>query len=134
MKSITNKPIKAVIYTHVHPDHISGVRAFIDEDDVKAGKIEVIALEDLIPALVRDSGVLAPVLARRAMYAFGFQLPLDQHGNVGAGLGPANSPGKRTFIAPTKTFNGIMKTKICGVELELHHVPSETNTFRDSVG
>ena len=127
LKKITDKPIKAIIYTHVHPDHISGVRAFISEEDVQAGNIEIIALDDLIPAMVRDNGVLAPVLARRAMYAFGFQLPLNDEGNVSAGLGPPNIPGQRSFIAPTKTFSGIMKTKICGIEIELHHVPSETD-------
>ncbi len=126
IKKISDKPIKAVIYTHVHPDHISGVRAFISEEDVDAGNIEIFALEDLIPSLVRDSGVLAPVLARRAMFAFGFQLPLNEEGNVGAGLGPPNTPGQRSFIAPTKTFKGVMKSRICGIDLELHHVPSET--------
>ena len=125
-KKITDKPIKAIIYTHVHPDHISGVRAFVSEEQVKSGEVEIIALDDLIPALVRDSGVLAPVLARRAMYAFGFQLPLNDEGNVSTGCGPANIPGQRSFIAPTKTFSGILKIKICGIELELHHVPSET--------
>ena len=126
-KKITDKPIKAIIYTHVHPDHISGVRAFVDEEDVKAGKVEIIALDDLVPSLVRDSGVLAPVLARRAMYTFGFQLPLNDQGNVSTGCGPANVPGRRSFIAPTKTFSKQLDIEICGVKLQLLHVPSETD-------
>ena len=126
-KKITDKPIKAVIYTHVHPDHISGVRAFVSEEDVQAGKVDIIALDDLVPSLVRDSGVLAPVLARRAMYTFGFQLPLNDEGNVSAGIGPANVPGRRSFIAPTKTFSEKLEIEICGVKLELLHVPSETD-------
>ncbi len=125
-KKITDKPIKAIIYTHVHPDHISGVRAFVDEADVEAGKVEIIALDDLVPSLVRDSGVLAPVLARRAMYTFGFQLPLNDEGNVSTGCGPANIPGRRSFIAPTKTFSEKLEIEVCGIKLELIHVPSET--------
>src|SRR5215470_2236153 len=37
------KPVVAVIYTHSHVDHYGGVRGVIDEADVKAGKIAVIA-------------------------------------------------------------------------------------------
>ena len=125
-KKITDKPIKAVIYTHVHPDHISGVRAFVSEEEVEAGTVEIIALDDLVPSLVRDSGVLAPVLARRAMYTFGFQLPLNDEGNVSTGCGPANIPGRRSFIAPSRTFSEKLEIEICGVKLELYHVPSET--------
>ena len=103
-RRITDKPIRAVIYTHVHPDHISGVKAFVSEEDVRSGAVEIIALDELTDHLARDSGLLAPVLARRAMYTFGFQLPRDESGNVGTGLGPPNIPGRRSFIAPTRTF------------------------------
>lgn len=125
-RAVSDKPIKAVIYTHVHPDHISGVRAFIDEEQVRSGEVEIIALDDLVPALVRDNGMLAPILSRRAMYTFGFQLPLGAEGNISAGLGVAHVPGRRTFIAPTRTFARELKTTICGVDLELYHLPSET--------
>src|SRR4051812_10313364 len=37
------KPVVAVIYTHSHIDHYGGVRGVIDEADVKAGKVAVIA-------------------------------------------------------------------------------------------
>ena len=36
-KKITDKPIKTVIYTHFHADHISGTKAFVSEEDVAAG-------------------------------------------------------------------------------------------------
>ena len=36
-------PISAVIYSHSHADHWGGVRGVVDEADVRAGKIPVIA-------------------------------------------------------------------------------------------
>ncbi len=33
----------AVIYTHSHVDHFGGVRGVIDEADVKAGNVAIIA-------------------------------------------------------------------------------------------
>ena len=124
---ITDKPIRAVIYTHVHPDHISGVKAFVSDEEVRSGAVEIVALDELTDHLARDSGLLAPVLARRAMYTFGFQLPRDDTGNVGSGLGPPNIPGRRSFIAPTRTFAGQEEIDIAGVRLTLIHLPSETD-------
>ena len=126
-RRITDKPIRAVIYTHVHPDHISGVKAFVSDEEVRSGAVEVIALDELTDHLARDSGLLAPVLARRAMYTFGFELPRDDTGNVGSGLGPPNIPGRRSFIAPTRTFAGQEEIDVAGVRLTLIHLPSETD-------
>ncbi len=126
-RRITDKPIRAVIYTHVHPDHISGVRAFVSEEQVRSGAVEIVALDELTDHLARDSGLLAPVLARRAMYTFGFQLPRDETGNIGSGLGPPNIPGRRSFIAPTRTFAGQEEIEIAGIRLTLIHLPSETD-------
>ncbi len=36
-RKITNKPIKAVIFTHCHADHVSGVEVFVSEEDVAGG-------------------------------------------------------------------------------------------------
>ena len=39
----SSKPVVAVIYTHSHADHFGGVRGVVDEADVKAGKVAIIA-------------------------------------------------------------------------------------------
>ncbi len=36
-------PIRAVIYTHSHSDHFGGVRGIVDQKDVEAGKIAIVA-------------------------------------------------------------------------------------------
>jgi alkyl sulfatase BDS1-like metallo-beta-lactamase superfamily hydrolase len=40
-----HKPVVAMIYSHSHVDHFGGVRGVIDEADVKAGKVRMIAPE-----------------------------------------------------------------------------------------
>lgn len=42
-KNRPRKTVTAVIYTHPHVDHFGGVRGVIDEADVKADKVQVIA-------------------------------------------------------------------------------------------
>jgi alkyl sulfatase BDS1-like metallo-beta-lactamase superfamily hydrolase len=125
-RAITDKPIKAIIYTHFHADHVSGAKAFVNEDDVAAGRVKIYGHEDLTGHILRDVGLIAPVLGRRALYQFGMRLPIGEDGTVGAGLGPPQRPGTRTFMAPTDTFSGKLVLDIAGVHLEIHHVPSET--------
>ena len=125
-RKITPKPIKTVIYTHFHADHVSGADAFVDKDDVAAGTVEVIAQEELVDNVMRDVGLIAPVLGRRAMYQFGMRLPIGEDGTVGAGLGPPQRPGKRSFVAPTTTFRDSYKGEAGGIRFEIHLIPSET--------
>ena len=117
-REITPKPIKAIIYTHFHADHVSGAKAFVSEDDVAAGKVKIYGHQDLTDHVLRDVGLIAPVLGRRALYQFGMRLPIGEDGTLGAGLGPPQRPGTRTFIAPTDTFTGSLKLEIAGVALD----------------
>ena len=42
-RKITDKPIRAVIITHWHPDHWRGIKGFISEEDVSSGEVMVYA-------------------------------------------------------------------------------------------
>ena len=39
------RPVVAVVYSHSHIDHYGGVRGIVDEADVKAGKVQILAPE-----------------------------------------------------------------------------------------
>ena len=125
-RKITDKPIRTVVYTHFHADHVSGAAAFVSPEDVASGKVEVLGQQDLVHHVARDVGLIAPILGRRAMYQFGMRLPIGEDGTVGAGLGPPQRPGRRSFIAPTETFEESYSGEIGGVKFEIHLIPSET--------
>ena len=125
-RKITDKPIATVIYTHFHADHVSGARAFVSNEDVASGAVEVIGHKDLVDHMLRDVGLIAPILGRRAMYQFGMRLPLGEEGTVGAGLGPPQRPGPRSFVAPTRTFESAFEGETGGVRYQIHLIPSET--------
>ena len=125
-QKLTDKPIKTVIYTHFHADHVSGTKAFVSEEDVASGEVEIIGQEELADHVMRDVGLIAPILGRRAMYQFGMRLPVSDEGTVGAGLGPPQRPGLRTFMPPTKTFERLYEGETGGIPFEIHLIPSET--------
>ena len=64
-RKITDKPVRAVIYTCFHIDHISGVKGFVTAEDVKAGKVEVIAHDTLLRNVINQAGAVTPILGIR---------------------------------------------------------------------
>src|SRR4051812_14341872 len=69
------RPIMAVIYTHSHVDHYGGVRGVIDESDVKAGRVRVIAPNGFMEAISGENVLAGLLMNRRAQFQFGALLP-----------------------------------------------------------
>ncbi|HXI90850.1 MAG TPA: alkyl sulfatase dimerization domain-containing protein, partial [Blastocatellia bacterium] len=126
-RKITDKPVKAVVYTHNHTDHTMGVKAFVSEEDVKAGRVDIIAHETLMDTVISNASVIAPILGLRSAYSFGIALERGPEGSVNEGIGPKLIVGQRSFIAPTKTFKDSLDIEVAGVKLHLQHAPSETD-------
>ena len=55
-RRITDKPIRAVICSHAHPEHIGGVRTFVTEEQVHSGGFKIVALAELNGHLARTAG------------------------------------------------------------------------------
>ncbi|MDE0176224.1 MAG: MBL fold metallo-hydrolase, partial [Defluviicoccus sp.] len=47
-RKLTDKPIRTVVYTHFHADHVSGAAAFVSPEDVAAGKVDIVGQRDLV--------------------------------------------------------------------------------------
>ena len=118
------KPVIAVIYTHSHADHIGGARGVVSEDDVRAGKVAIIAPAHFIDYTVAESVITGNTVRRRAFYQFGLLLPPGERGHVDGGIGKTTPRGTFSFIVPTDSITGAYETrKIDGVEIEFHLVP-----------
>ena len=59
-KEITDKPIKAVIVTHFHPDHVGGIFSFVSAEDIGSGAVEVIGFNHEGGAATGFSSVPTP--------------------------------------------------------------------------
>ncbi|WJN58307.1 alkyl sulfatase dimerization domain-containing protein [Pseudomonas sp. SO81] len=130
------KPVLAVIYSHSHVDHFGGVRGVIDEADVKAGKVQVIAPEGFYEHAVSENVLAGPAMMRRAQYMYGSLLPRDERGQVDAGLGKGTpSNATVTLIAPNVLIAQPVETRsIDGVEIEFQltpgtEAPAEMNMY-----
>jgi len=127
LRKITDKPIKAIVYTHNHTDHILGVKAFTTEEDVKAGRVDIYAHETMMNTVISNASVIAPILGLRSAYSFGVLLETGPQGKIHQGIGPQLVVGQRSFIAPTKTFKDSLDVETAGVKMRLIYAPSETD-------
>lgn len=124
---VADWPVAALVYTHNHSDHINGARAFVNEEDVRAGRTQIIAHATLMRAVSDNASVVAPILATRSAYSFGALLPPGPKGSVSAGIGPRIIQGPVSFLPPTRTFDETLDITLAGVRFEFRHAPSETD-------
>ena len=118
------KPVTAVIYTHTHVDHFGGVRGVVDEADVQAGNVAIIAPDRFMEEVTKENVLVGTPMIRRAMFQFGAMLPKGPRGQVDAGLGKVISGGTVTLIPPTQIIRQPIETHmIDGVEIVFQLAP-----------
>ena len=122
-RKISHKPVKAIIYTHNHADHIFGAEVFAQGKDV-----EIYAHETTAYYVERLVSKMRIVIDMRSMRMFGNYL--DEKGLVNCGIGPFlafNSNSTLGYLPPTKTFSDTLSAKVAGITFQLVHAPGETN-------
>ncbi len=120
---ITDKPVKALIFTHNHSDHILGAGVFAGNDNP-----DIYSFATTPHHIDKIMQVIRPIIAKRAMRQFGRELP--EKDMLNAGIGPFLGVGDtddQDLRRPTKTFSGAMQAyEIAGVRFELYFAPGET--------
>ncbi|MGV2976422.1 alkyl/aryl-sulfatase [Roseibium alexandrii] len=129
------RPVSTVIYSHSHGDHWGGVRGVVDEEDVRTGKVEIIAPRDFMEHTISENVYAGNAMNRRLSYQYGSQLAVSPYGFVTQGLGTTISSGAVGLIAPTKIVEeGIEYINVDGVDMVFQNTPnteapSEMNTY-----
>lgn len=118
------RPVAAVIYTHSHSDHFGGVKGIVSLEDVKAGKVQIIAPEHFVEEAASENVIAGPAMGRRATYQFGVGTPPGVQGSMGSGIGSGLSGGDISMIPPTLIIKETgEKHVVDGVTLEFQMVP-----------
>ncbi|MGE0419576.1 MAG: alkyl/aryl-sulfatase [Acetobacteraceae bacterium] len=128
-------PVTAVVYSHSHADHWGGVRGIVSEDDVRAGKVAIIAPRDFMRFTVSENVFAGNAMNRRLFYQYGLLLPVNPYGYVSQGLGQGTSSGAVGLIAPTRIVEkDIEEFEVDGIRMVFQNTPgteapSEMNTW-----
>lgn len=123
-KHVGDKPVVAVVYSHSHADHFGGVAGVTTEEDVKAGRVKIIAPEGFMEHAISENVIAGPAMTRRARFQFGTTLPRGVEGEMTSGLGPGISTGAISLIAPTDIISKTgTEMTIDGVKLVFQVTP-----------
>ena len=123
-EKLGTRPVAAVIYSHSHGDHFGGVRGIINEADVKAGKVTIIAPEHFLAETASENVMAGPAMGRRATFQFGSNLTPGPQGQMGSGIGRGIGGGDITLIPPTIDIRKTGELReVDGVTLEFQMVP-----------
>ena len=119
LREQTDKPVIAVIYTHLHMDHYGGIQAILPSEN--AGDIPIYGPADWEATIAMGQSVTHKATLRRAFMQMGIPIPEGLEGTVGNGIGP--SPRLERFDALTYSPNIEVSEKIAvnidGVDLEI---------------
>lgn len=120
---LTTKPVKAIVYTHNHYDHINGAEVFA------AGATPAIYAHDLLETLIQQSNAeVGNAMRPRNVRQFGALLPDSNRPN--SGIGPKlvlDQGGALSYLKPTQTFADVLEVTVAGVNMKLVHAPGETD-------
>lgn len=118
------RPLKAIIYTHNHPDHTFGAAGFVQPGEHPA----IYAHENVNEALDALITEFRAVIFRRSLRMYGFWLDGDALGNLGVGpFLSMKADDELSILRPTRTFKDTLEDTVAGVHFELHYAPGETD-------
>ncbi len=129
------RPVVAVVYSHSHADHFGGIRGVVEEDDVRSGKVKVLAPRGFMENAIAENIYAGTAMTRRASYQYGRVLPVSPFGQVDSAIGKATASGTVGLIAPNVVIEADFEEHtIDGVHMVFQNTPgteapAEMNTW-----
>ncbi len=129
------RPVVAVVYSHSHVDHFGGVRGVVAEEDVKAGRVQVIAPVGFLQHAVAENVFSGNAMNRRAFFQYGLLLDRSPYGHVDQAIGKGVAAGSVGLIAPNVTISAdFEELTVDGVQMVFQNTPgteapAEMNTW-----
>jgi alkyl sulfatase BDS1-like metallo-beta-lactamase superfamily hydrolase len=134
-QQLGERPVVAVVYSHSHVDHFGGVRGVVAEEDVRSGKVQILAPVGFMQHAIAENVYTGTAMNRRAFFQYGLLLPRSPFGHVDQSIGKNTASGRVGLIEPNRTVEqAIEAVEIDGVQMVFQNTPgteapAEMNTY-----
>ncbi len=139
-RTLGERPVTSIIYTHSHVDHFGGVMGVTSQEAVDRGDVRIVAPEGFMDEVVGEFVIAGPIMGRRAAYQFGPLLPPGPLGHVDCGLGSTMGLARSDLIAPTEEVSETgTELTLSGIRVVFQNTPdaeapAEMNFFFPEIG
>jgi alkyl sulfatase BDS1-like metallo-beta-lactamase superfamily hydrolase len=124
IRKISDKPIKAIFYSHHHGDHYNGTSSLVTPQQVADGSVKIYAWDNFEKEIANEFGAIMP---RQTMgilfYGPDMLQPEDKHYH--GCCSPKLLGGKRAYIPPTDTFSEDTELEIAGIKIRVFYTGGE---------
>jgi len=134
-QQLGERPVTAVVYSHSHADHFGGIHGVVDEEDVRSGKVAIIAPRGFMDHAIAENIYAGSAMTRRASYQYGRMLPISPFGQIDSAIGKATASGVVGLLAPTRVIeDDYEELLVDGVRMVFQNTPgteapAEMNTW-----
>ena len=124
IRKISDKPIKAIFYSHHHSDHYGGTAALVTPEQVADGSVKIYAWDNFEEEIANEFGAILPRQIMGVFYYGPDVLPPEEKHYHGC-CSPKILGGKSGYIPPTDTFSGDVELEIAGVKVKVFYTGGE---------
>lgn len=122
--TLGERPVTGVVYSHSHIDHFGGVRGVVDDADVRAGRVPIVAPENFLHEAISENVFAGNAMSRRSRIQYATILARNPHGHVDQSIGKNVSAGMPGLIAPTISVDQMFQDiTIDGVKMVFQNTP-----------
>lgn len=124
IRKISDKPIKAIFYSHHHTDHYNGTSALVTPEQVEDGSVKIYAWDNFEEEVANEFGAIMPRQLMGIFYYGPDLLPPEEKHYHGC-CAPRVLGGKSGYIPPTDTFSEDTELTIAGVRIQVFYTGGE---------
>ncbi len=140
-------PISAVVISHAHVDHYSGIGGLVTQEQLAdptlplekqldSGKTVVLVPQGFEKAVMEENVFAGNAMKRRSNFQYGSMLTKGEQGSLSVGIGlTAGSTGTGSYLSPTfEVTQPLFEATIDGVDMVFQltpgtESPAEMNTY-----